>query len=136
MRSCTGTISEAWRAKTREHGKNRALQKSGAPVPSGSSMPVSVLLTYPLEVLDDNADGSSRPSSHAVFISILLFGSSPLQKNSIYTVCKAPALVPRKRPGLAISCSFARVKKSSLVIGCGYVPEGLCDPIFSPLRTT
>lgn len=136
MCNCNGTVSEAWRAKTREYGINRALQKSGAPLPSASYMPVSVLLTYPLEVLDDNSDGSSRPSSHAVFISILLFRSSPLQENSIYTVCKAQALVPRKCLGLATRCSFGRVKKSSLVTGCGYVPAGTCDPIFSLLHTT
>lgn len=128
MCSRNGTVSEAWRPKTREYGINRALQKSGAPLPSASYTP--------LEVLDDNSGGSSRPSSHAVFISILLFWSSPLQENSIYTVCKAQALVPRKCPGLATRCSFGRVKKSSLVTGCGYVPEGMCDPIFSLLHTT
>lgn len=99
-------------------------------------MPTSVLLTYSLAALDHSSDGGSRPSSHAVFISVLLFWSCLLQNCSIYAACKAQASVPSSRLALAVSCRFARVKKSSLVTGWGQVHEGLHDPIFSLLHAT
>lgn len=97
---------------------------------------MSVLLTYPVEILDHSSDGSSRPSSHAVYISILLFWSALLQKCSIYTVCNARAFVSSSHLALTVSCSFARVEESTSVLGWGYVHEGLCDPMFSPLHIT
>lgn len=73
IHSWNRTVSGAQRAETREYGINRALQKSRTLVPPEGSMPMSTFLTHPLEVSDLSSDGSSRPSSHALFYESITF---------------------------------------------------------------
>lgn len=127
MHSWNGTVLDSQRVEKENMGQ------SSTPVPSGGFMPTSVLLTYPLGVL--NHIQMEAADLHPMqFSSADYFSGSLCCRNAPFTLCaKLKPWFPAHICLSQLAAVLARVKKSNLVIGLGYAHKGLHDLICSPL---